>query len=203
MYVLPKLSRCCIVGTLTTRSVCLGADLTLKFIDRINSYQPKFKFTVELEMDNTLPCLDVSVTHDQNSFYTSLYGKKTFTGHYTDFGTLSPNKYKVNLIWVLVSRAFHTCSTYSNFHDEVLRIIGILRENCLPAPLVDRVIKTFLDQQFSKSPLPTREEKQFLMFCLPFLGSFSLQVKTKLTRLFKQCYPTVKLKGQVRGWYNC
>ena len=91
-------------------------------------------------------------------------------------------------------RAFHICSTYANFHDEVVRIKGILKENCFPLPLVDRVIKTFLDQQFSKGPPPSREEKEFLIFCLPFLGRYSLQVKTKLTRLFKQCYPTVKLK---------
>ena len=138
--------------------------------------------------------LDVSVTHDQNSFSTSLYRKKTFTGLYTDFGTLSPNKYKVNLIRVLVYRAFHICSTYANFHEEVVRIKGILKENCFPLPLVDRVIKTFLDQQFSKRPTPPREEKEFLIFCLPFLGRYSLQVKTKLIRLLKQCYPTVKLK---------
>ena len=166
-------------------------ELEQKFLDHINSYHPNIKFTVELEMDDTLPFLDVSVTHDQSSFSTSLYRKKTFTGLYTDFGTLSPNKYKVNLIRVLV---FHICSTYSNFHAEVVRIKGILKENCFPVPLIDRVIKTFLDKQFSKKPPPAREEKQFLIFCLPFLGSYSLQIKTKLTRLFKQCYPDVKLK---------
>ena len=91
-------------------------------------------------------------------------------------------------------RPFHICSTYSNFHAEVVRIKGILKENCFPVPLIDRVIKTFLDKQFSKKPPPAREEKQFLMFCLPFLGSYSLQIKTKLTRLFKQCYPDAKLK---------
>ena len=124
-----------------------------------------------------------------------LYRKKTFTGLYTDFGSLWPNKCKVDLIRVLVHRAFHMmCSTYSYFHDEVARIKGISKENCFPVPLIDRVIKTFLEQQFSKRPQPTREEKQFLMFCLPFLGSYCLQIKTKLTRHFKQCYPDVKLK---------
>ena len=90
-------------------------------------------------------------------------------------------------------RAFHICFTYSNFHDEVVRIKGILKENCFPTPLIDRVIKTFLEQQLSKKPPPTRDEKQFLMFCLPYLGSYSLQIKTKLIRPLKQCYPDVKL----------
>ena len=66
-----------------------------KFLDHINSYHPNIKFTVKLEMDDTLPFLDVSVTHDQNSFLTSLYRKKTFTGLYTDFGTLSPNNVRL------------------------------------------------------------------------------------------------------------
>ena len=56
-------------------------------------------------------------------------------------------------------RAFHICSTYANFYDEVVRIKGILKENCFPLPLVDRVIKTLLDQKFSKQPPPSCEEK--------------------------------------------
>ena len=97
-----------------------------KFLDPINSYNPNIKFTVELEMDNALPFLDVSVTHDQNSFSTSLYRKKAFTGFYIDFGTLSSNKYKVNLIRFLVYRTFHICSTYADFYDEVVKVKGIL-----------------------------------------------------------------------------
>ena len=178
---------------LTTRSAYLNRSDIEKFLDTINSYHPNIKFTVEIEMDITLPLLDVSVTHDRNSFSTSFYRKKTFTGLHPDFATLLPNKYKVNLIRVLVYRAFHICSTYSNFHVEVVRVKGILRENCFPLPLVDRVVKT-LDQQFSKRPQTNSEGKVFLVFCLPFLGSYSLQVETKLSGLFKQCYPTLKLK---------
>ena len=167
-------------------------NITLK---NLTLFRPKLRDSYStIQMVNTLPFLDVSETHDQNSFFTSLYRKKTFTGLYTDFGTLSPNKYKVNLIRVLVYRTFHICSTYSNFDDEVVRIKGILKENCFPMPLIDRVIKTFMDQQLSKKLPPTHNEKQFPMFCLPFLGSYSLQIKTKLTRLFKPCCPGVKLK---------
>ena len=166
-----------------------------KFLDHINSYHPNIKLTVELEMDNTLPFLDVSVTHDQNSFFTSLYRKKTFTRLFTDFGTLSPNKYKVNLIRVLVYRAFHICSTYANFHDEVVRIKGILKENCFPLPLVDRVIKTFLDQKFSKGPPPSREEKEFLIFCLPFLGRYRVVSGIMRHRVLWKIFQKMKPSG--------
>ena len=61
--------------------------------------------------------------------------------------------------------------------------------------LVDRIIKSFLDKQFCpKKPVSNSEERRTVLFSLPFLGQFSLQVKTKLVKLLKQCYPDVKFQ---------
>ena len=78
-----------------------------KFLEHINNFHPNIKFTVEVEEDNNLPFLDVLVTHEQTGFSTSLYRKKTFTGLYTDYASLAPDKYKINLVRILVFRAFH------------------------------------------------------------------------------------------------
>ena len=67
------------------------------FLEFINRQHPNIKFTYELESDYALPFLDVLVTHDDNTFSTSLYRKKIFTGLYTDFSSLAPTKYKINL----------------------------------------------------------------------------------------------------------
>ena len=120
-----------------------------------------------------MPFLDVLVTHDNDNFSTSLYRKKTFTGLYTDFSSLAPTKYKINLIWVLVYRAFHIWSSYRNFHEEIVRIKKILTENCFPKSLTDRIIKKFLDRQFRPNPPPPQEadNKAPLLFCIPFWGN--------------------------------
>ena len=68
---------------------------------------------------------------------TSLYRKKTFTGLYTDFASLALDKYKNDLISVLIYRAFHICSSYKNFHDEIVRIKEILFKNSFPRALTD------------------------------------------------------------------
>ena len=115
--------------------------------------------TTEIESENSLAFLDVLVTHEGTNFSTSLYRKKTFTGLYTDFASLSPDKYKANLISVLVYRAFHICSTYQNFHDEIVRIKEILFKNCFPRSLTDRIIKSFLDKRFAPRP-PAPQEAQ-------------------------------------------
>ena len=164
-----------------------------KFLEYINNFHPNIKFTVDIEEENKLPFLDVLVTCDETGFSTSLYRKKTFTGLYTDFASLSPDKYKVNLVRILVFRAFHICSTCSNFHNELIRIKRILADNCFPRSIIDRVIKSFLDDKFGNRPLRKKMIKLPLFYAF-FLGQYSLQLKTRIIRLIKQCYPTLKVE---------
>ena len=169
------------------------ADLFLK---HINSYHGNIKFAVEKETNNTLPFLDILIHKDATKFSTSLYRKPTFTGLYTDFSMLSPHKYKVNLISVLIFRAFKICSSYTNFHDELLKIKLILAKNCYPSALVDDVIRKFLNERFSpskKPPVP-EQNKQRIVFCIPFLGHLSYKLRNNITKLIKAHYPNVKLQ---------
>ena len=116
-----------------------------KFLAYLNGQHRNIKFTYEIEEDNSLPFLDVLVTWDGSDFVTDLFRKKTFTGLYTDFGSLTPSNYKTNLITVLVYRAFHICSTYISFHKQLLFIKEVLHDNCYPKYLIDRFIKRFLN----------------------------------------------------------
>ena len=163
------------------------------FLEYINYQHPNINFTTEIESENSLPFLDVLVTHDGSNFSTSLYRKKTFTGLYTEFSSLAPDKYKNNLISVLVYRAFHICSSYQNFHNEIVRIKEILVKNSFPRALTDRIIKSFLDKRFAPRPPAPQEAKTALLFCMPYLGRYSLQIKTKICRIIKQCYPGIQL----------
>ena len=151
-------------------------------------------FTTEVEDDNNLAFLDVLVTHDGTGFSAGLYRKKTFTGIYTDYASLTPDKYKINLVCILVFRAFHICSSYSNLHNESTRITIILSFNCLPRSIIDRIIKSLLHEKSNKKPPKKFDGRTPVMVCLPFLGQYSLQVKRRLIRLIKQCYPTLKLE---------
>ena len=118
------------------------------FLEYLNSQHPNIKFTHEVEENNSLAFLDVLVIHDGNGFATNVYRKKTFTGLYTNFESLSPSKYKVNLVTVLVYRAFHICSSYAHFHDHLCNIKRFLQQNCFPKHLIDKLIKKFLDGQY-------------------------------------------------------
>ena len=69
----------------------------------------------------------------------------------------------------------------------------ILSKNSFPRALIDRSIKSFLDKRFSPTASAFQEAKKALLFCMPYLGRYSSQIKTKIRRI-KQCYPGIQLQ---------
>ena len=61
-------------------------DHVKKFFKYMNSRHPNIQFTCEVESNNKISFLDISVT--------SLYGKKTFSGVYLNFNSFLPMDYK-------------------------------------------------------------------------------------------------------------
>ena len=66
-------------------------DTAIKFLHYLNSRHDNIQFTIEFENDQQIPFLDVSIKRlDNNSFSTSIYYKKTFTGLYTKWDSFTP-----------------------------------------------------------------------------------------------------------------
>ena len=168
-----------------------------KFLSYINSFHENITFTSEVGTDNKLPFLDTLVTfgNNNNTFFTDLFRKKTFTGLYYDFGSPAPHSYKANLVRSLIFRAYDICSTYGSFHIELSRIKRLLKGNSFPLPLSDRITRSFLFHIFSSTGKKriANDDKTILYFSTPFLGPGSLQLKSRISRLIKQCYPGYKL----------
>ena len=43
------------------------------------------------------------------------------------------------------------------------------------------------------------DNKVLLLFFIPYLGQYSLQIKTRLNGIIKQCYPNIQLKAIFRS----
>ena len=83
------------------------------FLLYLNQQNHNISFTHEFKVNNSLPFLDVLITHTDKGFASNLYRKNTFTGLHTNFDSLSPIQYKVNLISVQI--LYHICSSYHAF----------------------------------------------------------------------------------------
>ena len=139
------------------------ADL---FLNYINTFHNTINSTVEKENDNSLPFLDVPICKNDAPFSISLFRKHIFTGLYTDFSILSPHKYKINLNSALVSRAFNICSSYVNFHRELIKIKHIILSNRYPSSKTDSFIRNFLDKRSG----PLKQPPNSRINCLLSIG---------------------------------
>ena len=90
------------------------------FHNYINSMHPNIRFTVDRECQNHLPFLDCNVNRKTNCFDISVYRKNTFSGLGLCFFSFCSFNFKVNSIKTLLARAYSICSTYQNFHEELV-----------------------------------------------------------------------------------
>ena len=84
-------------------------------------------FAQDSKDSDSLQFLDALVAHSENRLSINSYGKVKFTGLYIIFESLSPIKYKINLIFVLIYHAYHICSSYLSFHEHVCSIERFLQ----------------------------------------------------------------------------
>ena len=146
-------------------------DITC-FLNHINSCHPNIKFTFELEENDSIPFLDARIykvfSEGYSCFYTGPYKKPTYTGLYTRFDSFSPQRYKSNLIYILLLRAFNICSKRADFWKEVSAIKERLLQNGYPIPFIRDVIARF-HQRVMISPkvlVPTVNKKEIFFVYL-------------------------------------
>ena len=162
----------------------------IAFLDYINSQHPNIRFTMEKEIDHVLPFLDVLIdnTH-RSSVVTSTFRKKTFTGLLTNYFSFTPLSYKTGLIRTLIDRVFKINNTWLGFHNDIAKLVIILRKNLFPAHLVNNCIYRYLNtamDRYGSTPTPssniTSQGKQYF-YKLPYLGRFSTVAQNKIRRL--------------------
>ena len=115
------------------------------FFDYINSRHPNIKFTMEKEARHKLPFLDVLVdNNDPSSFLTRVYHEKTFTGLLTNYFSFTSYSYKVGLIRTLIDRAYKINNTWLGLHEDITKLMEILKKNLFPAHLIERVVNRYI-----------------------------------------------------------
>ena len=173
-----------------------------KLLELLNSRHPNIKFTEEKEIllpngASELPFLDVLVTrNDEDGVQTSVYRKKTFTGTYLHWSSLSPRDYKIGLINCLLDRAYRICSTEQALKVELAKIKQILYKNEYPPKIVTNTIQKFLNNK--KNPKTKRDTsydvpKKKVFLVLPYYKGAD-NVKKEITDLVQNSFPQVDFR---------
>ena len=152
---------------------------------------PALEFTIEIEKNDCLPFLDVQITKANNSFNTSVFRKKTFTGLYQRWDSFCPMSMKLNLIDMLVHRAVKICSK-SQLTDELEKVRSILVGNGYPLEVIEKNINLKLKKYECAPTLGPRKCPVYLK--LPYLGDTSEKVSKVIRSNVEEVYNSVKVR---------
>ena len=86
------------------------------------------------------------------------------------------------LIETSLHRSFRLCSTYENFHREIVTLKSTFKHNNYPKNFVNQCIKKFLNKLFIKKDLNFMLLKRELTLVLPYLGKLSFDLRTRVRR---------------------
>ena len=137
-----------------------------KFLRYINNRHTNIKFTMELEVNNQIPFLDILVKRNQDhTFYTSIFRKRTFTGLYTKWDSFTPRKYKINLIRTLTFHCLRICSSSSLLQSGLSEIRKLLLQNGYPVGIISYNMNDVLNRHQAKfsNPFDTVPKKDTIL----------------------------------------
>jgi hypothetical protein len=117
---------------------------THEILNYLNNQHPNIRFTMETEKDQRIPILDTLVTRTPHGYYTSLYHKKTFTGIYLNWTSLTSRKYKISLIYCLCDRIWKICQREEDKLKEIDQLKLMLAKNEYPVEIINQEINKFI-----------------------------------------------------------
>ena len=160
----------------------------------MNSKHRNIKFTYETEDSNNFSFLDVKITRQNKRFVTSIFRKATFSGVFTNNDSFISDSYKIGLVDTFLLRFFEICSSMENFHIEVELLKSIFKCNNYPVNVMDQCVKKFLDKLYvPKQIVPTVPKKELLVV-LPYVGTFSLNLRKRLHKSVSKSLPQCNIK---------
>ena len=96
--------------------------------------------------------------------------------------------------FILLHRAFILCCGWNKFHTEVCFLKDISRKNLFPKNFTDYCIKVLFNKIFTPKQIITTVPKKEVRICLPFLGKYSFEIRSKLKQFVNSHFPQCKLQ---------
>ena len=96
---------------------CKPSDIDI-ILNEFNSFHPRLKFTHEIEVDNRLNFLDMTINHNHmtGELETCWFTKQIWSQRYLNFFTHAPIENKITVVYSLVDRAL--LLSIKKFHSQ-------------------------------------------------------------------------------------
>ena len=122
-------------------------------LGEINNLHPSLKFTIEREVNGSIPFLDMKIINESGRLSSTWYNKPTDTGLIMNFHALAPKRYKRSVVSGFIHRIHRACSTWNHFNKSLQHAKLILEKNQYPPAFYEAIIKSTL-QDIIMPPQP-------------------------------------------------
>ena len=162
----------------------------------LNEQHKNIKFTVEVESNNSIPFLDTKVKRRRDlKLTTTLYHKKTFTGTYLNWNSLTERRYKVGLIYCLLDRIWKICSDQKDRDFEISKLKAILVKNDYPTKVIESEVSKFVLNRNKNMIPPFESERKVEKFLvLPYVNDKVIAYGIRLKKFVESNFSDLELK---------
>ena len=159
---------------------------SLNFLNFLNNRHLNSKFTIEKQINYSIAFIDVFISGMNNQILTlQTSHKSTYTRLLLNFKSFTSFSYKISLIKCLIGRLFKICNNWNSVHNNIENIKSNLIKNAYPPFLNDKVIKNYLDYNFSSNQNQLKDKSNIHYFKLPYIRNLPHHIKIKLSKLCK------------------
>ena len=117
----------------------------------LNSFHKNIKFTFEEEKDNKISFLDVLILRKGSSIQTTVYRKVTHNDVYLQWGSFSPNIWKVETLKTLLLIALVVCSNEQLLNKEIEHLRNVFHPtDGYPKAVIQNVISKVKEEQSAR-----------------------------------------------------
>ena len=117
----------------------------------VSEKQVSYKTSIETELLGKISFLDILIRKTPSSIVTTVYRKPTHSGVFTHYTSYVPFKYKRNLIWGLLDRAYKLCSTWECLAREHDNLCNMLMNCGYNKSFILRMIGQYMNSKFRSS----------------------------------------------------
>ena len=138
--------------------------------------------------------LDVKIARQNKWCVTYTFCKATFSGVFTNYDSFISDTYKIGLVHTLLFWFSKICSGMENFNIEVELLRSIFKCNIYLVNSIDQCIKNFFDKLYVRKQIVPTAPKKELLVVLPYLETFSLNLRKRLYKLVSKSLPQCNIK---------
>lgn len=157
-------------------------------LNYFNILSPQLKFTMEIENKNTINFLDVLIEKSHFKIFTSWFRKDSNTLNFTDWNSIGPKHYKINLVKTMINRLRKICSDKNILKKDLWELkLSFIRSN-YPIMLLN---KLFSKNRIIK-PLAIASQKEFFLG-VKFYNNRSVKFARSLSKIVNKYFGFVKI----------